>query len=256
MYVDIRDEKEYISTESDTANAIRYSRWRSSSYKAEKNNSFNAPSFAGGTYQQMNDGNNYAAPDQYGRMNPPYHDVQGQTVPSPYQVVVSPPQTTPHNPHVGSGTVNPNLLHAHPMQTQVGQGVYYGQGSPPFDMGPMSVAAQEAYPAYPNAGQPYNAQFITPPPSPTSSSSGYSPNPEYGDASGNTFRDNVGSPAMTEAARRRRSSGSVAQFVCDSCGKDFTAKHNLKHHMNAHNNLKVPCPNCRSNPGPNEGVAN
>ncbi|KAG7089258.1 hypothetical protein E1B28_010956 [Marasmius oreades] len=46
----------------------------------------------------------------------------------------------------------------------------------------------------------------------------------------------VGSPAITQAARKRRARQAVYQ--CGLCNSTFTARHNLKNHIDAHTGLK------------------
>ncbi|KAJ7812335.1 hypothetical protein B0H13DRAFT_1469892, partial [Mycena leptocephala] len=42
--------------------------------------------------------------------------------------------------------------------------------------------------------------------------------------------------------RRRMNPGA---FVCETCGADFTAKHNLRNHQNSHNSVKIfKCQGC------------
>ncbi|KAJ7476165.1 hypothetical protein FB451DRAFT_1246049 [Mycena latifolia] len=46
----------------------------------------------------------------------------------------------------------------------------------------------------------------------------------------------VGSEAVTRASHLRRKA--EGKYICDICGKTFTAKHNLRNHHNAHNGVK------------------
>ncbi|KAJ7193916.1 kinase-like domain-containing protein [Mycena pura] len=49
----------------------------------------------------------------------------------------------------------------------------------------------------------------------------------------------VGSPAGRRAAKNRRKDQTIpGAFVCEICGADFTAKHNLRNHMNSHGSVK------------------
>ncbi|KAJ7227503.1 hypothetical protein GGX14DRAFT_556052 [Mycena pura] len=49
----------------------------------------------------------------------------------------------------------------------------------------------------------------------------------------------VGSPAGHRAAKNRRKDQTMpGVFVCEVCGADFTAKHNLRNHMNSHESVK------------------
>ncbi|PFH48363.1 hypothetical protein AMATHDRAFT_150062 [Amanita thiersii Skay4041] len=47
----------------------------------------------------------------------------------------------------------------------------------------------------------------------------------------------VGSMKIDIASKARRKT--AGKFTCDECGKDFTAKHNLKHHMDSHFDIKA-----------------
>jgi len=65
------------------------------------------------------------------------------------------------------------------------------------------------------------------------------------------FRSTVGSKAMVEACKKRRKQGDgVARlFVCEipSCGRNFTARHNLRYHMKSHNDIRDEiCRDCGS----------
>lgn len=54
----------------------------------------------------------------------------------------------------------------------------------------------------------------------------------------NPVRDRVASVQVTDFAKRRRKQSGRGQFECQWCGADFTAKHNLKHHINSHLQIK------------------
>ncbi|KIJ98025.1 hypothetical protein K443DRAFT_681074 [Laccaria amethystina LaAM-08-1] len=51
-------------------------------------------------------------------------------------------------------------------------------------------------------------------------------------------RERVASVQTTDFAKRRRKQSGHGQFECQWCGADFTAKHNLKHHINSHFQVK------------------
>ncbi|KIJ98855.1 hypothetical protein K443DRAFT_103309 [Laccaria amethystina LaAM-08-1] len=44
----------------------------------------------------------------------------------------------------------------------------------------------------------------------------------------------VASPEQVSASNRRRTDALPGRFVCNLCPQDFTAKHNLKNHINSH----------------------
>ncbi|KAJ7755503.1 hypothetical protein B0H16DRAFT_1540649 [Mycena metata] len=57
------------------------------------------------------------------------------------------------------------------------------------------------------------------------------------------FRRVVATPATRRAAKFRRKK--AASFLCRVCGADFTAKHNLKNHLNSHDSIKdFMCDQC------------
>ncbi|KAJ7649655.1 hypothetical protein FB45DRAFT_885532 [Roridomyces roridus] len=64
--------------------------------------------------------------------------------------------------------------------------------------------------------------------------------------SGSILRPLVGTAGTLRASRARRKDPSRrGAFVCELCGHDFTAKHNLRNHMNSHNDVKkYECTNC------------
>ncbi|KAJ7168592.1 hypothetical protein C8R46DRAFT_237439 [Mycena filopes] len=86
----------------------------------------------------------------------------------------------------------------------------------------------------------------------------YTPSPSHGapspSASGHSRQHSDGAvvlrPVATEATvrasrERRKNPTEVGKFVCPECGNDFTAKHNLKNHMNSHNGVKpFICEDC------------
>ncbi|KIJ99417.1 hypothetical protein K443DRAFT_172262 [Laccaria amethystina LaAM-08-1] len=49
----------------------------------------------------------------------------------------------------------------------------------------------------------------------------------------------VASPEHVSAANRRRTNAVPGRFVCNLCPQDFTAKHNLKNHINSHFQIKA-----------------
>ncbi|KAJ7613966.1 hypothetical protein FB45DRAFT_937567 [Roridomyces roridus] len=53
------------------------------------------------------------------------------------------------------------------------------------------------------------------------------------------IRSQVGTDATVRASTARRKDPSkIGDFICSVCGHDFTAKHNLKNHMNSHRDIK------------------
>lgn len=51
----------------------------------------------------------------------------------------------------------------------------------------------------------------------------------------------VASPEQVSASNRRRTNAVPGRFVCDLCPQNFTAKHNLKNHVNSHLQKKPHC---------------
>lgn len=51
-------------------------------------------------------------------------------------------------------------------------------------------------------------------------------------------QERVASVQVTDFAKRRRKQSGPGQFKCEWCGADFTAKHNLEHHINSHFQIK------------------
>ncbi|KAJ7168590.1 hypothetical protein C8R46DRAFT_237399 [Mycena filopes] len=62
------------------------------------------------------------------------------------------------------------------------------------------------------------------------------------------YRHSVTTEASRKAAyARRKHKDQRGAFVCDDCGRDFTAKHNLKNHKNSHDSIKrFACDLCGS----------
>ncbi|KAJ6507759.1 hypothetical protein C8R47DRAFT_949330, partial [Mycena vitilis] len=61
-------------------------------------------------------------------------------------------------------------------------------------------------------------------------------------------RRQVGTDAGRRASHNRRKDKTTpGAFVCNDCGADFTAKHNLRHHENSHKSVKnFACDLCGS----------
>ncbi|KAJ7613968.1 hypothetical protein FB45DRAFT_937575 [Roridomyces roridus] len=82
--------------------------------------------------------------------------------------------------------------------------------------------------------------------SPSSASTHLSPGPSFQIPSldpAPSPRLQIGSDANKNASDLRRTK--PANYKCDRCGRDFTALHNLKNHMNAHDNIRpFKCAKC------------
>ncbi|KAJ7472766.1 hypothetical protein FB451DRAFT_1250626 [Mycena latifolia] len=61
-----------------------------------------------------------------------------------------------------------------------------------------------------------------------------------------SFRQHIGTEATRAAAISRRKNPNGKIFFCDICSSTFTAKHNLKNHINSHKSLRpYGCSKCR-----------
>ncbi|KAJ7036303.1 hypothetical protein C8F04DRAFT_483862 [Mycena alexandri] len=59
------------------------------------------------------------------------------------------------------------------------------------------------------------------------------------------YRSVATDATVIASKNRRREPTRLGKFICDLCGNDFTAKHNLKNHVNSHNSVKdFGCKDC------------
>ncbi|KAK7014745.1 hypothetical protein VNI00_019297 [Paramarasmius palmivorus] len=62
---------------------------------------------------------------------------------------------------------------------------------------------------------------------------------------GNVQRRTIASDDVLKASKKRRKDSSQGEFKCHICSQDFTARHNLANHINAHLGIKrFECPHC------------
>ncbi|KAK7031192.1 hypothetical protein VNI00_013608 [Paramarasmius palmivorus] len=62
---------------------------------------------------------------------------------------------------------------------------------------------------------------------------------------GSVQRRTIASDDVLKASRKRRKDPGEGEFKCSICSQDFTARHNLTNHINAHRGIKpFECPHC------------